>query len=805
MALHSTCSAQNCSCHELATAVSKCGLASLKDEEQEESGSTPWQSVVSLAFIACWAALLCNLAWVVVLERRRFHRQGIFQEGKFIAYLKYRFSSWYSWTSGSSTVVLCGLSMTLLATGGLLNSLFTSTAISESLWTAWIWIAAPDGGGSAQPGGYLVGMMVSLGGMLIFALLVSLISSSFEDILSHFRHGTIPVLEGGHIVIIGWKPMTLEIINEVCTAEAERGGRIIVVLGTPPKPDMDDQIRDRQFNFRGSSCVIRSGDPTCKDDLESVAVGSASVVLVLANAEFCREEADSHTLNVLLALHQQRWPARSNALLVVECCLVRNQALFQSLAVVRTEVVVVQDFFGELLVESAQQRGLSSIINALIGFEGDEFYIARVKNIRGKTFGELVLAFRSAILVGYINEGSKQDVCLLPTMEYEFQGTESLVLLAEDITTLPDTVPSVSTGKLCVQPADSTSLEIRTAEETERELIIIIGWNSAIGAIVIRLDHIVAPGSHIIVYSPVDIEQRKTFLEAAQNRRNHSLCNLVVTHVQGSLGARYKLEQLPIEQAKRVFVLSDSCAPSSNEADKMTTAVVLQVRSILSERPSTIETGLVIVPQLLSGTAADTIRHTGLSDYIDSNRLSACVLASVCQTPELNAVFHAILSEQGVHLCIRMLKDYLEISSSGNRAVRFDEVTIAAAARGEIALGWTINCNSLRNGECTISGGPDLGIEGAIELNPKRKDLPCICSPHDRVVILAHNHRGHFQETHETQVHASLERAQEPIEPGRKRTREFPNTIGASLHWSCGGQLQDEVSAVAPGQKRMKN
>jgi hypothetical protein len=33
----------------------------------------------------------------------------------------------------------------------------------ESLWRSWIWIADPDGGESALPGGHAVGVVVSIG------------------------------------------------------------------------------------------------------------------------------------------------------------------------------------------------------------------------------------------------------------------------------------------------------------------------------------------------------------------------------------------------------------------------------------------------------------------------------------------------------------------------------------------------------------------------------------------------------------------------------------------------------------------
>ncbi len=51
---------------------------------------------------------------------------------------------------------------------------------------------------------------MSWGGMLIFALLLSLITSAFEDFLWQIRHGSIPVVEGRHALVFLASGMTGE-------------------------------------------------------------------------------------------------------------------------------------------------------------------------------------------------------------------------------------------------------------------------------------------------------------------------------------------------------------------------------------------------------------------------------------------------------------------------------------------------------------------------------------------------------------------------------------------------------------------
>jgi len=711
------------------------------------------QGTATIIFLGIYLGFVLYIGRIVRIEWKRYKNSCTSKQGPFKVYLKYRFGHWYSWTSGSSALTLCGLSATLLVCGGVCHSLTASVSISDSLWASWIWIAAPDGGGSARPGGYIVGMFVSVGGMLIFALLVSVISAGFEEQLKLIRQGCSPVLEGGHILIIGWKLMTLDIIAELCIAEEGRGGRTIVVMGDIPKPEIEQAIQENQIDPKGSNIVVRCGDARSREDLERVAAASAQTILVLATADIGREEADSRTLNCLLTLYSKGWPASQNAVLVVECCLVRNQRLFQSLAVTETEVVAVQDFVGELMVESSQQRGLCRLLNEIVGFEGDELYIAKVDGVRGKTLRELLFAFKEAVPVGIFPRGQGSDVKMLPDMDYMFTGQEELVLLAEDATVLPtEVLPTKEqltyfSQKLIQKPTRAKHEQV-AFKDPEQELIVVIGWNEAIGAMVTEVDALVSANSEVLVFSPHSVSEREEFLASAQKRSGWTYRNVTVSHRQGSIGARCMLEELPLEQAARIFILADNCAKSAFEADGLTVSAILQVRDILKERKDEVRLGQVIIPQLLSASVQGAIEQCGLVDYIDSNRLSARILASVCQTPRLSSVFQAILSESGVRLYLRNLDAYKHLLKKDEDCtlllphemgeVSFAEVTSAAAALGEIALGWSVlpdtphtpvssilsdvsSVFKTKSPKCSFSCGGEVPICNRILLNPKKQ------------------------------------------------------------------------------------
>lgn len=641
-------------------------------------------------FLLFWLAFMSRMLWILVRELCHFMDGSGTQIGGFKVYLQYRFGQWYAWTNGSSVYLLLCLSMTLLVVGAFFHSLLTSMPIEGSLWASWIWIAAPDGGNSAEPGGYGVGMLVSLGGMLIFALLVSMITTGIEEQLWHLRHGSTPVVESNHVVILGFKPMVLVLLRELCLAMESAGGGKIVILSKQPKPEVEREIQGADINLRKSAIIVRSGQLDSKEDLHHVAVPTARRILVLTADDCSREEADSETLNVLLALRSIKL-LRQAATVVVECCLVRNQRLFQSLATNHMEVVNIQDFMGQLVVESSHQHGLTNIIKETIGFEGSEFYIAHIEDVDGMTFGELLFAFPETVPVGLVSSGG---VRMLPSMDAMLETSDRVVLLAEDVSALPkfvrDGIPEAS-RKIRQEALEKWKVRGTpiSQENTPKQLVVILGWNESIDSIMSELDQILGHQSEVLIYSSLSTEEREDFLQSSQKRRKYWYNNICVTHRQGFLGSRYQLDELPLEEASKIFILAEYGNRTISEVDRQTVAALLQLRDILMERNKSKFDDVVIIPQIRGKNAEEACYSSGLEDCIDSNQLSGRVMASICQTPELCSIFGELLSETGARFCIRGLSEYLRHPLRKSVQLNFNEVMAIAAASGEIAIGWS--------------------------------------------------------------------------------------------------------------------
>ncbi|CAE7206318.1 CASTOR [Symbiodinium natans] len=674
-----------------------------------------------LMLFSLWVlGLFAYFGRAVVNERRRYHSRQAQRQGTFTEYLQYRFGYWYTWTEHSAAIVLMSISLALLIFGGALLRVLIQQPLSEGLWSAWLWIAAPDGGASAETAaGRLVGLIVSIGGMLVFALLMSVISEMFEEALRTFRNGTLPVIEGNHTVIIGYVTPTLRILaQELCAACESEGGILIAILSPMPKPEVEELLRDGDAGWmKNSTIVVRSGDACKVEDLSKVAVQGAKKVIIMSKPGVSREEADASTVNVLLALRNNRWPREGVS--VVQCQLVRNQGLFKRLLTDGSQVVTVNDFIGELMVQCSRQSGLVHAIRSVFSFENDEFYFQHVQGTAGRTVMDLLFSLPNTILIGIKPPGCELEV--LPSMDRTLKGDEELCVLAKDDSAVPR---HAAPSSLDFGQIDCRRIVERSPDEPHAgQTVIILGWNNSIGAILGEIDDDVGPGSQVIIHAPEAVSMREEFIEAAQKRRKHFYQNFRVEHVQGALGARFRLEELPLETASMVLILAtESYSGSASAADSQTLAAIVQVQDILAERCSPEKGSAVIMPQLLDVSIEETLIQTGIHNYVLSGRMAARLLAVISEVPQATCIIDCLTTHKVFQFSIAKLPDYPAATSLNfSEGVSFNDVTMVAALANEVVLGWS---------------ELDAGEAGPWEMNPKNRTEKRPWPENARLIVL---------------------------------------------------------------------
>jgi len=155
-------------------------------------------------------------------------------------------------------------------------------------------------GGDAGWGFRAFLLLITIGGLIIVASLIGIISGAFDDKVAALRKGHSRVLENNHSLILGWSDKVPEIVNELAIANESEGRARVVIVAERDKVEMDELIKARCRNLGGTRVITRSGDPKSMADLT---LGSPqwarSIVLVAPERS---PDPDSDVIKTALAL-----------------------------------------------------------------------------------------------------------------------------------------------------------------------------------------------------------------------------------------------------------------------------------------------------------------------------------------------------------------------------------------------------------------------------------------------------------------------------------------------------------------------
>ena len=170
------------------------------------------------------------------------------------AYFWYRLDYLFSYSKSFKIYILATATIALITFGGLLWVIITNHSFAESVWVAWTYVADP--GTHADNTGWLTRLVsfgLTLGGMVIFAMVIGIISEEIASFVENLKQGKCNVVESGHTLIIGQGDKLLPTIEQIAKANQSEGGGLIVVLTTLPKQEVEEFILRSQVNLYGTS------------------------------------------------------------------------------------------------------------------------------------------------------------------------------------------------------------------------------------------------------------------------------------------------------------------------------------------------------------------------------------------------------------------------------------------------------------------------------------------------------------------------------------------------------------------------
>ncbi|GBG27176.1 Ion channel CASTOR [Hondaea fermentalgiana] len=331
--------------------------------------------------------------------RERIHETLTFSLREFVFYrMDYLLSTW---SSAKPVALLLATYLLIMAGATLYYSLSSSSDVtySESVWVAWTFVADPgthaEERGSAER---FVALLLTIGGMLIFALMIGIIADGVSDLLDDLKKGRSRVIESGHTLVLGWSDKVIPTIRELAIANESEGGGVVVLLCERQKEEMEAELASALTDetLYETKVVCRSGSPLIMTDLLKVSAQTAKAVIVLSDPEVDADESDARAVRIVMSL--TGIDVRCH--IVVEMCDVDNRELVLLVGKGNVETVVAHDIIGRLMIQCARQPGLAQILEQLLGFAGDEFYLEEWPQLVGKTFLDASFAFDQAVPIG---------------------------------------------------------------------------------------------------------------------------------------------------------------------------------------------------------------------------------------------------------------------------------------------------------------------------------------------------------------------------------------------------------------------
>jgi Trk K+ transport system NAD-binding subunit len=533
---------------------------------------------------------------------------------------------------------------------------------------------------------------LSLVGVAVFGILISLINNSMRSRIDSLRRGDTPVLEKEHILILGWSSVTVAVLRQL--SKLCPGARV-VILAPLEIDSMREQLRVAGIPLLKLTVILRSGVTSNNAELDRVAVLQASSIIVLAGGT-----GDSEVIKTLVQLATRKgWPA-AQPTITAEVKEEMNSELAQIASRSRAHVVTSSSLISRVIVQTIRNPGLSSVIGEIGSMSGNNLHVQHIPKIAGKTVEEIAHHFPAAIPMGVSwrkkdGAGQEHAVALNPEPDYDLADDDRIVFLSrempiryvpnpyvvqENIVTSPPTVPNVP------------------------ERILILGWSDIIDDMLLQIDEHAVRGTRISVLTEkvnAQVEEQIAQSQTAPFR------NIEIKIMQGDAASASVYEELDLSSYDCVVVLAST---ESEDADTQTLRILLRLfdlRTYDTQRAHTIV-------ELTDETNKDMFLDLGVDDIVVSTDIISASLAQVAQESVLGPIFRELLRVGGVEISLRPLTDYIPLGSEFS----FDDLTHSAQRKLEVALGvWS-------------------GEGEKVDLNPDRKQVWTV-SDGDKIAVLA--------------------------------------------------------------------
>ena len=144
---------------------------------------------------------------------------------------------------------------------------------------------------------------LSLMGLVVFSVLISLINNTMRSRIETLRRGETPVLEREHVLLLGWNNKVFSVLRQLARLQP---GIKVVILAPLEIKTMQEELRVMGIQRERITIILRSGITSNRSELERVALDYATSVIILSTDA---DDSESIKSMVLLAARDD-WPGK---------------------------------------------------------------------------------------------------------------------------------------------------------------------------------------------------------------------------------------------------------------------------------------------------------------------------------------------------------------------------------------------------------------------------------------------------------------------------------------------------------------
>ncbi len=588
--------------------------------------------------------------------------------------------------------ILFAVTFAIVVLAGLLSFLTDGGTAAGNIWTSVMHVIDPGTITGDETGDFsfrILMSIVTLCGIFITSILISIITTGFQERLDSLKRGAGRIIEKNHTLILGYNQNTHTVLSELIKANANQKDACVVILADSNIDEIQTQIDEHIQDFGSLRVIYRSGDTTNAHMLYQCSIDTCKSVIINADQDYTVIATVLAINNFLVA-----YPGVTvNAHVVTT---VNSSANYEAIRIAGKgyiEPILFDNTISKIIAQTCRQPGLSNVLIEIFNYTGNEIYIEKFPSLTGKSFGDTLNMFENAVVFG-IKRG--EEILLNPDKDVVVAENDLLIIFAED---------DNATKPLSAMPqiADCTSIISAETMQPTPENILILGTNDLLDNILMELDDYFVKGSKITI---ADTDIDKTIQKAQRQLNNMQLETIVCDS-----SSRENIEKLLNDDIDHVLLLGrDDCEP--NQSDSMTLLKLIHLRDIMQKNNKYFN----IASELKNTKNQKLANVAKVNDLVVGGNIINLMAAQIAENRDLAEIFNEILQSEGSEIYLKNAGDYIKTGVEAD----FYTITEIVKQRNEIALGY-----KLQNGD-----------QYTIVTNPPKSDKVTLSNT-DHIIVLS--------------------------------------------------------------------